>query len=127
RSRVSRRCRWCAARSPGCVWKACSKRAERGMRVLVQRVRAARVEVEGQVTGAIGPGLLLLVGFEAADAPADPADQDWMVGKLLRLRLFDDEAGVMNRSVLETGGELLAVSQFTLFASTRKGNRPSWS
>jgi D-tyrosyl-tRNA(Tyr) deacylase len=97
------------------------------MRVLVQRVRAARVEVEGQVTGAIGPGLLLLVGFEAADAPADPADQDWMVGKLLRLRLFDDEAGVMNRSVLETGGELLAVSQFTLFASTRKGNRPSWS
>ncbi|AVZ78862.1 D-tyrosyl-tRNA(Tyr) deacylase [Zoogloeaceae bacteirum Par-f-2] len=97
------------------------------MRVLVQRVRAARVEVEGRVSGAIGPGLLLLIGFEAADAPLDAADQDWMVDKLIHLRLFDDEAGVMNRSVQEVGGELLAVSQFTLFASTRKGRRPSWS
>lgn len=95
------------------------------MRVVVQRVRHARVTVAGEVTGAIGPGLLVLAGFEAADE-ADAAGLDWMVGKLLKLRIFSDEAGVMNRSVVEAGGEILAVSQFTLYASTRKGNRPSW-
>lgn len=94
------------------------------VRVVVQRVAAARVEVDGQVSGAIGPGLLILAGFEASDGEADLA---WMAAKLARLRVFADPLGVMNRSVVDVDGELLAVSQFTLFASTRKGNRPSWS
>ncbi|MDR2614450.1 MAG: D-tyrosyl-tRNA(Tyr) deacylase [Candidatus Accumulibacter sp.] len=94
------------------------------MRVVAQRVVSASVEVEGRSVGAIGPGLLVLVGFEERDGEEDLA---WMSGKLSRLRLFDDEAGVMNRSVIEAGGEVLAVSQFTLFASVKKGNRPSWS
>lgn len=100
------------------------------MRVVLQRVSRAAVRVEGQVVGQIGPGLLLLVGIETADA-AEPevtaAGMEWLVGKLLRLRIFADAEGVMNRSLEEEGGEVLAVSQFTLFASTRKGNRPSWS
>ena len=94
------------------------------MRVLVQRVVSARVEVDAEIVGAIGAGLLLLAGFEEADGEDDLA---WMSAKLVRLRIFSDEAGVMNRSVLDVGGEVLAVSQFTLFASIRKGNRPSWS
>ncbi|MER2516156.1 D-tyrosyl-tRNA(Tyr) deacylase [Candidatus Accumulibacter phosphatis] len=94
------------------------------MRVVAQRVASARVEVDGQVTGSIGTGLLVLAGFEPSDAAAD---LDWMAAKLARLRIFADAAGVMNRSVVDADGELLAVSQFTLFASTRKGNRPSWS
>ena len=94
------------------------------MRVVVQRVKAASVEVEGRVVAAIGAGLLLLVGVEERDGGADIA---WLTGKIARLRIFDDETGVMNRSVVETGGEVLAVSQFTLFASVKKGNRPSWS
>ena len=94
------------------------------MRVVAQRVASARVEVDGQVTGSIGAGLLVLAGFEPSDAEAD---LDWMAAKLSRLRIFADAAGVMNRSVVDADGELLAVSQFTLFASTRKGNRPSWS
>lgn len=94
------------------------------MRVLVQRVREAKVVVESSVVGEIGPGLLVLAGFEAADGDAD---LDWMVGKLVRLRIFADAEGVMNRSLADIGGDVLAVSQFTLFASTRKGNRPSWS
>ena len=94
------------------------------MRVVIQRVASARVEVAGEVVGAIGAGLLVLAGFELGDA--DP-DLMWMAGKLARLRNFPDPAGLMNRSVLDAGGEVLAVSQFTLFASTRKGNRPSWS
>jgi len=94
------------------------------MRVVVQRVAQASVTVDGQICGKIGAGLLVLAGFEAEDSAAD---LDWMVGKLLRLRLFADEAGVMNRSVQEVGGEMLAVSQFTLYASVKKGNRPSWS
>ena len=93
------------------------------MRVIVQRVRSAAVEVNGEVVGRIGVGLLVLAGFEQDDGEAD---LDWMCGKLLRLRIFADGDGVMNRSVQEIGGEVLAVSQFTLFASTRKGNRPSW-
>lgn len=76
------------------------------------------------VTGAIGAGLLVLAGFEAADGEPDLS---WLSSKLSRLRVFPDAAGVMNRSIVDIDGEILAVSQFTLFASTRKGNRPSWS
>lgn len=76
------------------------------------------------MTGKIGRGLLVLAGFEADD---EAADLDWMAGKIVRMRVFADEAGVMNRSVQEAGGGILAVSQFTLYASVRKGNRPSWS
>lgn len=94
------------------------------MRVVVQRVASASVEVDGQTVGAIGPGLLVLAGFEAGDGTEDLA---WVSGKLSRLRIFDDAAGVMNRSVVDAGGDVLAVSQFTLYASVRKGNRPSWS
>lgn len=93
------------------------------MRVVAQRVAEAQVRVDGRVCGEIGGGLLVLAGFEAADT-AD--DLHWMAQKLVRLRIFPDEGGVMNRSILEAGGAILAVSQFTLFASTRKGNRPSW-
>ena len=93
------------------------------MRVIVQRVSEAAVRVEGTVTGQIGKGLLVLAGFEDTD---DSSDLTWMVQKLVRLRIFSDAAGVMNCSVLEAGGDILAVSQFTLYASTRKGNRPSW-
>ncbi|MGE5385280.1 MAG: D-aminoacyl-tRNA deacylase [Betaproteobacteria bacterium] len=94
------------------------------MRVVVQRVGEARVTVDSSVVAQIGPGLLVLAGFEEADGEAD---LDWMVGKLARLRIFADADGVMNHSLTDIGGDLLAVSQFTLFASTRKGNRPSWS
>jgi len=94
------------------------------VRALVQRVREARVTVDGRVTGAVGPGLLVLAGM-AADDTAD--DRDWLVRKIVQLRIFADAAGVMNRSVQDVGGGILAVSQFTLYASTRKGNRPSYS
>lgn len=94
------------------------------MRVVIQRVSQAAVTVDGRTTGAIGPGLLVLAGFEAADGEADLA---WMAGKIARLRLFADQEGVMNRSVVEARGQVLAVSQFTLYASVKKGNRPSWS
>lgn len=94
------------------------------MRVVIQRVRAASVAVDGKICGKIDAGLLVLAGFEAEDAPAD---LDWMAGKIVRLRLFSDDGGVMNRSVVEAGGEILAVSQFTLYASVKKGNRPSWN
>jgi D-aminoacyl-tRNA deacylase len=94
------------------------------MRALLQRVSEARVSVEGVVTGAIGPGLLVLAGVGEQDTPEDRA---WLARKIVQLRIFDDDAGVMNRSVQEIGGDLLAVSQFTLHASTRKGNRPSYS
>ncbi|MBP8813008.1 MAG: D-tyrosyl-tRNA(Tyr) deacylase [Laribacter sp.] len=94
------------------------------MRVLLQRVGQASVEVDRQIVGEIGRGLLLLVGVEPEDSAADI---DWLVRKIVNLRVFSDTEGRMNRSVLEDGGEVLAVSQFTLFASCRKGNRPSWS
>jgi len=94
------------------------------LRVVLQRVSEAAVAVGGETVGRIGPGLLLLVGAEADDGEADIR---WLVQKIARLRVFGDEQGVMNRSLLDVGGEVLAVSQFTLFGSVRKGNRPSWS
>lgn len=94
------------------------------MRTVIQRVSSAQVDVDGKTIAKIGTGLLLLVGIASDDTEADLV---WTAGKVARLRLFADPAGVMNRSVQEVGGEVLAVSQFTLFASTRKGNRPSWS
>lgn len=93
------------------------------MRVVAQRVIEASVSVQGNMTGQIGPGLLVLAGFEEAD---QAGDLEWMVQKLVRLRIFPDDQCVMNRSVVDVGGQILAVSQFTLYASTRKGNRPSW-
>ena len=93
------------------------------MRVIVQRVALARVEVDGEVSGAIGVGLLVLAGIEEGDSETE---MGWLSAKLSKLRIFPDAAGVMNRSVLDVGGEMLAVSQFTLFASLKKGNRPSW-
>ena len=93
------------------------------MRLLIQRVREASVTIEGEVRWKIGQGLLVLVGIEEADGDEDI---EWLAGKLMRLRIFDDEQGVMNLDVQQVGGELLIVSQFTLFASTRKGNRPSY-
>ena len=94
------------------------------MRVLVQRVRDASVTVDGALVNRIGVGMLVLVGIAADDTPDD---RDWLARKLTELRIFDDDQGVMNRSVIDIDGSLLAVSQFTLHASTRKGNRPSWS
>jgi D-tyrosyl-tRNA(Tyr) deacylase len=94
------------------------------VRALIQRVREAAVRVDGRVVGAIGPGLLVLAAVAADD---DDADREWLARKIVALRIFDDDAGVMNRSVADIGGAILAVSQFTLFASTRKGARPSWS
>jgi len=94
------------------------------MRIVLQRVKEASVTVDNEISRKIGPGLLVLAGFEESDIEAD---LDWMAGKVVRLRVFADADGVMNRSVQEAGGEILAVSQFTLYASVRKGNRPSWS
>ena len=93
------------------------------MRVLIQRVTEASVAIGGQVRSSIGPGMLILVGIEEADTKEDA---EWLCRKTANLRIFDDEAGMMNRSLLETRGEALAVSQFTLHASTKKGNRPSY-
>ena len=93
------------------------------MRVVIQRVSEASVSIGGTVTAAIGPGLLVLLGICEEDGPADI---DWLVRKIAALRVFDDEAGVMNRSVADVGGDVLVVSQFTLMASTKKGNRPAY-
>jgi D-tyrosyl-tRNA(Tyr) deacylase len=94
------------------------------MRALIQRVREARVTVGARVTGAIGPGLVVLAAVAADDTDVD---REWIARKVVALRIFDDAAGVMNRSIVDSGGEILAVSQFTLYASTKKGARPSWS
>ena len=93
------------------------------MRLLIQRVKHASVTIDGEVRSRIGAGLLALVGVGNDDGAEDI---EYLAGKLTRLRIFDDEAGVMNLDVVQTGGEVLVVSQFTLQASTRKGNRPSY-
>ena len=94
------------------------------MRAVIQRVSEARVSIAGVVRGAIQHGLAVLLAIEEADTTEDI---EWLSGKIARLRIFDDENGVMNRSVQEAQGGILLVSQFTLFASTKKGNRPSYS
>ncbi len=94
------------------------------MRAVLQRVEEAKVTIAGGVKSAIGKGLLVLVAVAEGDGPEDI---EWLSGKIARLRIFDDEHGVMNKSVGEAQGDILVVSQFTLFASTRKGNRPSYS
>lgn len=93
------------------------------MRVVIQRVTEASVSVDGTVIGSIGHGMMVLCGFEAADGLTD---LEWVAKKTAALRIFDDENGVMNRSVVDVGGGMLVVSQFTLMASTKKGNRPSY-
>lgn len=93
------------------------------MRAVIQRVKEAKVTIGERVKGAIGAGLVVLVAVEEADTAEDI---EWLSGKIVRLRVFNDENGVMNRSVQESSGDILLVSQFTLFASTRKGNRPSY-
>lgn len=93
------------------------------MRVVLQRVNQASVSIEGKVNGSIRRGLLILVGFEPTDSDEDI---DWISLKIAKLRIFDDEQGVMNLSVQEVGGEVMIVSQFTLHAKTKKGNRPSY-
>ena len=93
------------------------------MRLVIQRVSRASVTVEGELKASIGNGLMVLVGVENGDTQEDVK---WLVGKTVALRIFDDENGVMNRSVIDVCGEVLAVSQFTLNASTKKGNRPSY-
>ena len=93
------------------------------MRIVIQRVKNASVTINNELHSAIGQGLLVLVGITQTDTEADVK---WLAQKTVNLRIFDDENGVMNRSVVDVGGEVLAVSQFTLHASTKKGNRPSY-
>jgi D-tyrosyl-tRNA(Tyr) deacylase len=93
------------------------------MRGLVQRVSRAEVRVGDRTVGSIGPGMVVLVGVREGDTAAEA---DWLAGKLSRLRIFQDDEGRMNRSVLDVGGEVLVVSQFTLFADASRGNRPSF-
>src|SRR5437870_4415802 len=94
------------------------------MRAVIQRVTEAKVTTGESIKGAIGPGLVVLLAVEETDSAEDV---EWLSGKIVRLRIFSDENGVMNRSVQEVQGEILLISQFTLFASTKKGNRPSYS
>lgn len=93
------------------------------MRLVIQRVKEASVSIEGVTHGSIGKGLMVLVGVENGDTVDDAR---WLADKTIALRVFDDDNGVMNRSVMDIGGEVLSISQFTLTASTRKGNRPSY-
>ena len=93
------------------------------MRVVIQRVQRCSVEVDGKIVGEIGKGLAILLGVEEADTQEDI---DWLCGKISRLRIFDDENGVMNLDIQQSGGSAIVISQFTLFASTKKGNRPSY-
>jgi len=94
------------------------------MRAVVQRVTEARVEIDGETIGEIGAGFLVLLGVARDD---NPADADYLAEKIANLRVFDDEEGKMNRSILKTGGAMLVVSQFTLYGDVRRGRRPSYS
>ncbi|MDB6056553.1 MAG: D-tyrosyl-tRNA(Tyr) deacylase [Verrucomicrobiales bacterium] len=94
------------------------------MRAVIQRVTQANVVIAGNIKGATQHGLLVLVAVEDSDTPEDI---EWLSGKIVRMRIFNDDAGLMNRSVQDVGGEILVISQFTLFASSKKGNRPSFS
>lgn len=93
------------------------------MRALLQRVSSAKVDIEGETVASMDHGFLILLGIEEAD---DTTDIDWLSGKISKLRVFEDDEGKMNRGILDTGGEIIVVSQFTLHASTKKGNRPSF-
>ena len=93
------------------------------MRIVIQRVWEAKVKVEEEVVGSMGQGLLVFLGIENED---DSSDLEWLINKLLNLRIFNDENQVMNRSLLDIMGELMVISQFTLMAATKKGNRPSY-
>ena len=93
------------------------------MRIVIQRVSEASVTIDGQCRSRIGKGYLILLGIESSDTTEDI---DWLVNKVVKLRVFDDEAGVMNCDIHSVNGDILVVSQFTLFASYKKGNRPSW-
>lgn len=93
------------------------------MRVVIQRVSHASVTIGGSIKSAIERGFLILLGIGSEDGQEDI---DWLVKKIVNLRVFDDENGIMNRSILDDGGDIIVVSQFTLMASTKKGNRPSW-
>lgn len=93
------------------------------MRVVIQRVRKSSITIDNEIVSTIGHGMLLLVSFTGTD---NREDLEWVAGKIIRLRIFDDETGVMNLPVTDVGGELLVVSQFTLHAKTKKGNRPSY-
>ncbi len=93
------------------------------MRALIQRISKASLTINGEAGPEIGPGLLVLLGIEAAD---NTTDIEWLSAKICRLRIFDDEQGIMNKSLADIDGEIMIVSQFTLHASTRKGNRPSY-
>ena len=93
------------------------------MRVVIQRVSGSKVDIDGKTVGSIGLGLLVLAGFESADTQED---LEWTAAKITKLRIFDDNEGVMNLSVTDVNGDILAVSQFTLHAKTKKGNRPSY-
>jgi len=93
------------------------------MRVVIQRVSRASVTIEGKIRDEIGPGLLVLAGVEEADTLSDA---EWLSNKVVQLRIFDDDAGVMNHSLIDTGGSIMVISQFTLHAKTKKGNRPSY-
>ena len=93
------------------------------MRIVIQRVKRASVSVNGSAVSSIGEGLVILLGIEAADTEEDI---QWLSHKVLGLRIFDDEQGIMNRNILDVGGDIIVVSQFTLMASYKKGNRPSW-
>jgi D-tyrosyl-tRNA(Tyr) deacylase len=93
------------------------------MRVVIQRVSQSSVTIEGKIISSIGEGIVLFLGIEEADTNEDI---EWLAGKISRLRIFDDENGVMNKPLTESGGDIIVVSQFTLHASTKKGNRPSY-
>lgn len=93
------------------------------MRIIIQRVLDSSVTIDGKIHASIGKGMTILVGIEDSDTEEDI---DWLCKKIVMMRIFDDENGVMNRSIIEDGGDILVISQFTLYASTKKGNRPSY-